>query len=136
MVSSFSGAPLMLGQATGNSGLTRLTTARTRGKPPPSPIQYSLHYSAAPTSEWHFFLGLPKWSPETVPVQIPGTLGIHNFLLKPLIRMRSKANLQLSLRAFQQCVALHLYTLGSGRFPTFSGRESNLQFDSRPFFRP
>jgi len=38
LVSSFSGAPLMLGQATGNSGLTRLTTARIQGKPPSSPI--------------------------------------------------------------------------------------------------
>jgi hypothetical protein len=25
---------------------------------------------------------------------------------------------------------------GRGRFPTFSGRESNCQFDSRPFFCP
>ncbi len=30
----------MLGQAAGNSGLTRLTTAQTRGKPLPSPIYY------------------------------------------------------------------------------------------------
>ncbi len=43
--------PLVLGQATGNSGLTRLTTTQTRGKPPPSPIQYSLRYSTTPTSE-------------------------------------------------------------------------------------
>ncbi len=39
--------------------------------------------------------------------------------------MRSKANLQLSSRAFQQCAAFHLHTLGSGRFLTFCGRESN-----------
>jgi hypothetical protein len=39
--------------------------------------------------------------------------------------MRSKENLYLSLRAFQRCVALHLHTPGSGRFPTFCGRESN-----------
>jgi hypothetical protein len=32
---SLFGAPSMLGQAIGNSRLTRLTTARTRGKPPP-----------------------------------------------------------------------------------------------------
>jgi len=29
---------LVLGQATGDFGLTRLTMARIRGKPPPSPI--------------------------------------------------------------------------------------------------
>jgi hypothetical protein len=38
LVSSHSGAPLVLGQAMGNYGLTWLTTAQTRGKPPPSPI--------------------------------------------------------------------------------------------------
>jgi len=38
LVSSLSRAPLVLGQATGNFGLTWLTTAWTRGKPPPSPI--------------------------------------------------------------------------------------------------
>jgi hypothetical protein len=38
LVSSHFGAPLVLGQAMGNSGFTRPTTARTRGKPPPSLI--------------------------------------------------------------------------------------------------
>jgi hypothetical protein len=38
LVSSHSGTPLVLGQTTGNTGLTWLTTAQTRGKPPPSPI--------------------------------------------------------------------------------------------------
>jgi hypothetical protein len=42
LVSSLSGAPLVLGQATGDSGLTRLTTARIWGKPPPSPIYYTM----------------------------------------------------------------------------------------------
>jgi hypothetical protein len=32
------GAPLVLGRATSNFGLTKLTTTWTRGKPPPSPI--------------------------------------------------------------------------------------------------
>ncbi len=48
-------------------GHTRLTTARTWGKPPPSPLQYSLRRSAETTSKWLFFpglLGLPGlWSP-------------------------------------------------------------------------
>jgi len=38
LVSSHSGAPLVLGQATGNSGLIRLTMAQTWGEPPPSPF--------------------------------------------------------------------------------------------------
>jgi hypothetical protein len=41
VVSSLYGAPLVQGQATGDSRLTRLTrltTVRTRGKPPPFPI--------------------------------------------------------------------------------------------------
>ncbi len=80
--------------------------------------------------------GTPKWSPKTVQIWTLETLGIHNFSLRPSIGTRSKTNLQLSLRAFQQCVALHLHTPGSGRFPNFCGQESNYQFDSRPFFRP
>ncbi len=72
--------------------------------------------------------------PEIVPVWIPETLAAHNSFLEPPIGMRSKANLQLSLRAFQRCVALRLHTPASDQFPNFSGRESNCQFDSRPFF--
>ncbi len=136
LVSLHSGAPLVLGQATGDPRLTRLTTARTRGKPPPFLIQYSLRLSTAPTSEWLFVPGLPRRSPKIVPVWTPGNLGAHNSQLRPLIGIRSKANLQLSSRAFQQCVTLHLHTPGFSRFPTFSGQESNWQFDSWPFFRP
>jgi len=77
----------------GDFGLTRLTTARTRGKPPPSPIYYSLCISATPTSEWLFLLGLPRRSLETISVWTPRTLQGHNSLLIPLIGMRSKANL-------------------------------------------
>jgi hypothetical protein len=55
--------------------------------------RFTLRSPAEATSKWHFFLGLPKWSPETVPVWTPGTLGVHNFLPRPLIWMRSKANL-------------------------------------------
>ncbi len=85
-----------------------------------------------------FCLGTPTWESrnclETVPVWTLGTLVAHNSLLKPSIGMRSKANLQFSLKAFQWCVALCMHAPGSGRFLTFSGRESNCQFDSRPFF--
>ncbi len=136
LVSSLFGTPLMLGQATGNFGLTKLTTARTRGKPPPSPIQYFLCLFVEPTSKWFFVPGLPRRSPEIVSVQTLRTLRGHNFLLRPQIGMRSDTNQQLSSRAFQGCVTFHLHTSGSGRFPTFSGRESNCQFDSHPFFLP
>ncbi len=102
----------MLRQATGNPGLTRLTMAQTRGKPPPSPIQYSMRLSTTPTSEWLFVPGLPRRSPETVPIWTLESLRVHNFLFRPSIGMRSKANLQFPLGAFQQCVALQLHTLG------------------------
>jgi hypothetical protein len=52
----------VLGQGTGDPGLTRLTTARIRGKPPHSPIYYSLRLSATPTFEWLFVRGVPKLS--------------------------------------------------------------------------
>jgi hypothetical protein len=45
------------------------------------------------TSKWPFVSQLPSGSPKTVPVCIPGTLGTHNFLLKPPIGMRFEANL-------------------------------------------
>jgi hypothetical protein len=93
LVSSHFGTPLVLGQATGNFGLTWLTTARTRGKPPPSPIYYTLCFFVAPTSEWLFVPRLPRGSLEIVPVWTLGTLHDHNSLLRPPIGMRSKANL-------------------------------------------
>ncbi len=100
LVSSLFGAPLVLGQATANSGLTKLITAQIQKKPPPSPIQYSLHLSTAPTSEWLFVLGFPRKSPKTIPVWTFGTLRNHNSLPRPLIKMRSETNLQLSSTAF------------------------------------
>jgi len=47
----------------------------------------------APTSEWLFVPGLPRRSPETVPVWTPETLHDHNFLLRPPIGMSSEAKL-------------------------------------------
>jgi hypothetical protein len=49
----------VLKQATGNSRLTRLTTARTRGKPPPSPIYYTLHHSRENGIQMDFCPGTP-----------------------------------------------------------------------------
>ncbi len=83
-----------------------------------------------------FCLGTLKEDPKIVSVWIPGTLRVHNSLLRSPIRVRFKTNLQLSLRAFLQCVAFHLHTPRLGQFPTFSGWESNCQFDFQPFFLP
>ncbi len=67
------GAPLVTSHE--QHGHTRLTIARTRGKPPPSPLQYTLHLSTGPTSKWLFFPGTPisrqqglpqLWSPITL----------------------------------------------------------------------
>ncbi len=74
------------------------------------------------------FRNCPGWS--------PGTLGAHNFRLQSSIATRSEPKLQFSSRAFQRRVALQNRMLGRGRFLTFSGRESNCQFDSQPFFCP
>jgi hypothetical protein len=63
------------------------------------------------------FPGTPKEESQNCPklswFGFAGTLVAHNSLLRPPIGMRSKANLYLSLKDFQQCVALHLHTPGS-----------------------
>ncbi len=76
--------------------------------------------------KWLFFPGLPRWSPETVPVWTPGTLGIHNFSPQAWIGTRFEPKLQFSSRAFHRHVVLPLQTLGRGRFLTFSGRDSKV----------
>jgi hypothetical protein len=52
---------------------------------------FTLQLRAEATSEWHFFLGLPRRNPETISVWTPATLGIHNFLLIIQIGMTSQA---------------------------------------------
>ncbi len=123
----------MLGQATGNSdsydspwfGLGEATTFPL--------ILYSM-----PLHEGHiemvFCPRTPKWESRNSQLGIPATLRAHNSLCRPLIEMRSEAKLYSSLRAFQWYVACHLHARKMGRFPIFSGRESNYQLDSRPFF--
>ncbi len=127
---------LVLGRTIGKLGLTRLTTTRTWGKPPPSPLQYTLCLAIGPTPKWHFVPGLPSQSPKIPTTGILATLEAHNFVCKPLIEMRFKKKLQPLSRAFQRQVTRHLHTRNSGRFLTFSARKSNCQFDSLPFFWP
>ncbi len=129
-------APLVLGQTISDFGLTRLITTRTWVKPPPSFIQYTLHLSMRATSKWLFVPRFPKGSPEIAKVRTCATLRGYIFVLRPLIGTRSKVKLQLLLRAFERCVACHLHARKLNQFLTFCGRESNCQFDSRPFFLP
>ncbi len=135
------GTLLVLGRATGNTD--------TQDSPQPG-LGGSHHlppYSILYTSPWgphpngfvsrDSRLRVPK-SPKLGLPQLwsPTTLEPHNFVKRPWIEMQSKAKLQPSLRAFQQYVARPIQTSKSGRFLTFSCKESNWQFDSRPFFRP
>ncbi len=111
------------------------------GKPPPSPLQYTLCLAIGLALKCHFVPRLPSGSPK-IPIvrstQVAGvpTLGAHNFVCKPPIKIRSEENLYPSSRAFQYYVARHMHVRKSGRFSTFSGQESNCQFDSQPFFWP
>jgi hypothetical protein len=75
-------------------------------------------------------------SPKILEIETLNTLEAHNFLVKPSIKMSPKKKLYSSSRAFQWYVTHHLHASKSRRFLTFSGRESNRQFESRPFFWP
>jgi hypothetical protein len=111
---------------------SKLTTARTWGKSPPSP--FIVYYVCL--HEAHIQVAFCFRNPEIPKVGTPATLGPHNFVCRSLIEMMLKAQLYPLSRAFQQYVAHCLHTRKSGRFPTFSGWESNCQFDSQPFFWP
>ncbi len=98
------------------------------------PLQYTLQLSTGVTSKWLFVPGLPNGSPEIPIVGTPTTLEAHNLVCRLPIVMKSKAKLQPLSRTFQRYIARCLHATKSGRFLTFNGRESNCQFDSRPFF--
>jgi len=82
-----------------------------------------------------FCFGSPR-NPKNFEIRIFATLEVHNFLCKLLIEVRSKSKSHPSLRAFQKYVTHHLHVNKLRQFPTFNGRKSNWQFDSRPFFWP
>ncbi len=130
------GALLVHGQATGKHRLTKFTTARTWGKPPPSPLQYTLCLATGPAPKYHFVPRLPSGSLEILKIGILTILETHNLVFRPLIEMKFKAKLQPLSKAFQRYVACHLHTRKSGQFPTFNGQKSNWQFDFWPFFWP
>ncbi len=123
-------ALLVHGQATGKHELARFTTTQTWGKPPPSPLQYILCLTIGPTPKCHFVPRLPLGSPEITKIGTLAALGAHNFLCRLLIKLRFHIKLQPSSRDLQRSMARHLHARKSGRFQTFSGWESNWQFDS------
>jgi hypothetical protein len=73
-------------------------------------------------------------SPEIPTTRNLMTFGAHNFACRPPIEMRSEEKLYPLSRSFQRYVACHLNERKSGWFLTFSGRESNYQFDFGPAF--
>jgi hypothetical protein len=110
----------------GKHRLVKLTTTRTWGKPPPSPLQYIMCMATGLAPKCHFVPRLPSGSLEIPKIGTPTTLGGHNFVCKTPIEMRSKSKLYPSSKAFQRYVARYLHARKSGRLPTFSGRKSNL----------
>jgi hypothetical protein len=92
------GAPLVLKWAMGDLRFTRVTMARTWGKPSPSPILYTLHLSMRPTSKWFFVPGFPKVNLETTKVRTPATLRGYNSCLD----LRLGWGLQQSCSFFQE----------------------------------
>ncbi len=84
----------VLKRTTGNLDSQDSPRPKLWGKPPPSPLQYTLCLSTKATSKCLFVLGLPIGSFEIVKVGTPATFGPHNFVCRPPTEMRSKTKLQ------------------------------------------
>ncbi len=81
-----------------------------------------------------FVLGLPKGSPETAKVGLPQLCGTITSCLNLRLGWGRKQSFS-SRWELSNGVWHSIYTHEKlGRFLTFCGRESNCQFDSRPFF--
>ncbi len=139
VVSSHSGTPLGVGTSHGHFEPQDTPRLGLGGKPPPSP--YSILCDAPPRLHPNGSFSrdsqveVPKLS-RNCPGWSPGTLGAHNSRLPGLIATRFEPKLYPSSRSFQRRIAHSIRRSERGRFSTFSGRESNYQFDSRPFFCP
>jgi hypothetical protein len=105
----------------GQLGHTRLTTAWTWGKSPPSPYSILCASPRGPHPNGLFVPRLPSGSFEIPTVGTLATLKAQNFLCKLSIVTRSEAKLYPWSRAFQWYVVHHLRARKSGRFLTFSG---------------
>ncbi len=138
-VSQHSGTPLGVGTSHGHFDTQDSPRPGLGGSHhlPPYSILCSSPWRLHPngTNSWDSRNGVPKLS-RNCPDQSPGTLGAHNSRLQSPIAMRSEPKLQPSSRSFQCRVSISILMSGRGRFSTFSGRESNCQFDSQPFFCP
>jgi len=84
---------LMHGQVTSKHKLTKLTMARTWGKPPPSPLYYTLCLTMGRAPKCHFVPKFQSGSPKITKIRTFTTLGARNFVCKPLIKMRSQVKL-------------------------------------------
>ncbi len=105
---------MVLGRATCKLEVTKFTTTRTWGKPPPSPLYYILWLAMGLASKWHFVLRFPSGNLKIPTTRTPTTLGTHNFECRPPIEMKYKKKLWSLSRAFQQYVACHLSMSKSG----------------------
>jgi hypothetical protein len=112
----------------GKLRLTRLTTARTWGKPLPSPL-----YTTC-LSKWHFVPRLPNGSPEIAKVKTPATLG--PITLCEDLRLKWGLKQSCSLRQELSEGMLHItYMQGNrvdSRFLVIGNQIANLTPD--PFF--
>ncbi len=86
-------SPLVHERTTNKHRFTRLTTARTWKKPPPSPLRYSLCLATRPAPKCRFVLELPNGSLEIPLTRTLAILGAYNFVCRPLIEIRSKVKL-------------------------------------------
>ncbi len=136
--------PLGVGTSHVQHGHTRLATARTLGEVTTFPlIVYSvtrhgggIQMAILSRDSRDSRVGVPK----SRIFRTPAILRLHNFRSRPPIDSPSEAKLQVLSRPFQRYVARFLQPSISGRFSTFSGRESKLadsrDFDSQAFFWP
>jgi hypothetical protein len=80
------------------------------------------------THKCHFVLRLSSGNPEILKIGTFVTLTTHNFVCRPLIKVRFEEKLYPLSRSFQLYVARHMQVRESGQFLNFSGRESNWPF--------
>ncbi len=84
--------PWVLGQATGTLDYKTHHGPDSREATTFPHIVYSVALRAEATSKWFFFLGLPSWSPEIVPVGVSGLWE----LITPDYKVRSRRGLNQS----------------------------------------
>ncbi len=84
---------LVHGRAMSKHELTKFTMARTWGKSPPSPLQYTLCLAMGPAPKCHFVSRFPSGSLKIFTIAIPTTLETHNFMCRPSIEMKFIAKL-------------------------------------------